>query len=467
MAYYYVMSDGANDGTATGDGGRYTTAKTGSWSTEFSATTEYYASWKALLATVTTAPTNGDVICFADTHSENSTTATVEIYGAQSGHEPIIFMSVDYTDCDAYKAGAEIKTGAGAYDLELGGRSVYLGMVFESYDWIIFNWSGTDADFYGCTLKLTNGLNNISTSLGNIVCRFYDCTFDLNIATGYIRLEAGARFEVYGGSVIFTSATNGDQLFSIGHAAGGAKSKWVGVDLSSVDGYLIETVGGDLAADDGMDHTFIGCKTNASLTGFISENYVTDDKYTTIINCSDNATDAEHQYFYQARNGSIEAQETIYRAETEQWNGVDMAFKCVTTSDASRYKSFIFELPSVWAELSSASTDTIRIYFACSNTLDDGDVRAELHYRDGTNFYQWNKVEQVTNPLNPFRTDGSLTADTGSDWRNGAGAFTGYEYYIDLDTSGDVGDDCAPIIRVFVGKASETIYFCPTVGVVA
>ena len=55
----------------------------------------------------------------------------------------------------------------------------------------------------------------------------------------------------------------------------------------------------------------------------------------------------------------------------------------------------------------------------------------------------------------------ALTTDTGSTWKDGASDLAGYnEYYIDMDTfTNDPGSDGYPIIRVYVAKASTTIYF--------
>jgi hypothetical protein len=53
----------------------------------------------------------------------------------------------------------------------------------------------------------------------------------------------------------------------------------------------------------------------------------------------------------------------------------------------------------------------------------------------------------------------TLTTDSGSDWRDGAGALAGHnEYIIDVATSGNVGADCVPVVSISVTKANTTIY---------
>ena len=52
----------------------------------------------------------------------------------------------------------------------------------------------------------------------------------------------------------------------------------------------------------------------------------------------------------------------------------------------------------------------------------------------------------------------TLITDSGSDWRDGGSALAGHnEYYIDVDTSGDVGGDTVPIVKVYITKPSVTI----------
>jgi hypothetical protein len=141
-----------------------------------------------------------------------------------------------------------------------------------------------------------------------------------------------------------------------------------------------------------------------------------------------------------------------------------------TTASVSIAGPMVVDFPARYAALSSASTDTIRIYFAVVNTttLDNTNVWAELIYPDGTNNQTYNYLSnRNTNIIDATPTD--WTDDSaGSTWKDGASDLTGYnEYYMDLDTSGDAGADCVPIIRIYVAEPSATIYFDSTVDVVA
>ena len=65
--------------------------------------------------------------------------------------------------------------------------------------------------------------------------------------------------------------------------------------------------------------------------------------------------------------------------------------------------------------------------------------------------------------VDPLSTGTTLTTNTEA-W---TGRTTENRYQIDIDTSGDAGADCVPRIRLYIAKASSTIYLDTTVDVVA
>jgi len=58
------------------------------------------------------------------------------------------------------------------------------------------------------------------------------------------------------------------------------------------------------------------------------------------------------------------------------------------------------------------------------------------------------------------KTESTLTTDSTSSW---TGALSNL-YQIDVDTSGDAGSDCQPIVKVYVTKASTTIQLASEYG---
>ena len=81
-------------------------------------------------------------------------------------------------------------------------------------------------------------------------------------------------------------------------------------------------------------------------------------------------------------------------------------------------------------------------------------------YPDGTNKQTYNsatsaKVISGTNTVDPLATSGTtLSTDSVSTWTSGLT----YKYYVDVDTSGDAGADCMPMIFVFVATDKNSLF---------
>jgi len=73
MSYFYVKSGG----TATNDGGKYSTPKTGSWSTAFTLTSQYYNSVYTLVYTYSSQLLAGDTIFVSNLHNKTGTISGV------------------------------------------------------------------------------------------------------------------------------------------------------------------------------------------------------------------------------------------------------------------------------------------------------------------------------------------------------------------------------------------------------
>jgi hypothetical protein len=119
MAYFYIKSGG----TATGDGGRYASYKTGSWSTAFTATSQYYNSIADLETSVFggTSPTLGDYIIFSHLHNDTSSASNFFNItdSGDTNNQYISVVSVDDSDVTKLKVGAQVD-GASSYYLSTG-----------------------------------------------------------------------------------------------------------------------------------------------------------------------------------------------------------------------------------------------------------------------------------------------------------------------------------------------------------
>ena len=153
MAFFYIRDNKSTfTGTATADGGRETTARTGSWN---ATTSQSYATVAAALA-ATTPPTDGDILIFGDDHAESSTGSDLQItLHTDSESLPIYMVSNDVTAQDTYKKGASIATSGAGLDIYISGAVCAKGLKFDA----------------------ANGAGSGSQSTGGHLQVYIDCEF--------------------------------------------------------------------------------------------------------------------------------------------------------------------------------------------------------------------------------------------------------------------------------------------------
>jgi hypothetical protein len=132
-AYYYVKTGG----TATGDAGRATSQRTGSFAT-MGASAYYDTEAEAYAAT--TAPVAGDFLMFSDAY--NDSTNSAKTFSNTIGDQtPINIISVSDANADQYSSGATADSGTN-FDILLNGHGSYTGFTFLVGDDLLF---GTDS----------------------------------------------------------------------------------------------------------------------------------------------------------------------------------------------------------------------------------------------------------------------------------------------------------------------------------
>lgn len=458
MAFYYVKSGG----TATGDVGRETTARTGT----FEANANNYASVSAALA-ATTAPTGSDVIICSSTHSINYGVSTTLTF--PSDGNPIVVMSADDSNQENYLRGAVEGTTTGSL---ISDRMIHYKGVNQNSSSAI-GYGGVN----GCStvqdLQLTLNTSNDSIQQQDDGSHLRMIDLDINFAsTGQsMRAQNGGTVEWFGGVTSGTTA----QLFSGGMNNGGGTILVKGVDLTAVTGaasFLLLNMGNSQAGDDTINVKFSTSQLSTGLIGFVEEEFENQGHNALFTNCG-NTTDSneEFQVFQRNWGGDVEDQDDsgIHRNESLAYpDGTKVSLKFTSRSVCTPQRPIVFDAPTKFSELATASTDTIRIYFTVENgtTLTDQDVWAEVIYPDGTTAEQPNFLTNQHD--NPLSTGTTHTTDSGSDWRDGGSALTSFnEYFMDLDTSADVGSNGVPVIRIYVGIASKTIYFDTSFDLVA
>ena len=132
--FYYVKTDGVNDGTkATGA----LTKQSGSF-----ASLGVSAYYPTIAAAITGGAGAGDYICCSDAHSYTST-VNIAINGpayATTPPQPLIIVSVSDTNCDAYSAGAIEQTTGTNPDINFVGILNIAGVNFSSSDLLFFGF---------------------------------------------------------------------------------------------------------------------------------------------------------------------------------------------------------------------------------------------------------------------------------------------------------------------------------------
>jgi hypothetical protein len=159
MAYLYVKSDG----TATGTAGRYTTQKTGSWSSAFSAASEYYGD----LATAATNASAGDIILIS-----NVTTLTVTTsIGSSPARTDILSVSDSQIQTISYGAQIALPSNPAANrTITLYARivnGVYLNASNSNTTYYL-SVSYAVAEFVNCIIRSPEAGANVSSRIAGL-----------------------------------------------------------------------------------------------------------------------------------------------------------------------------------------------------------------------------------------------------------------------------------------------------------
>lgn len=449
MAIFYVKAGG----TATGDGGRETVARTGTWN---ASTADYYDTLAEVFTVPTTGLAAGDFVYFSNASTSTSYGGS-QTWTGPTDANPATFVSVSDTNQDQYATGA-----AETFQINFspGGHMRFIGIDLTVNN-DISPQNACAFEMNDATLTLAANGDIVMESGDAIHLKLTNCTFALG-TNSEMRGRGACLFEMFGGSI-----TGGGAWTLINSDAfnGGSCWRFSGVNMSSHTGTILSGAGADFSGDDLYESFFYNCQLGTGHTKW-GEAFSSMNHNSEFIGCGE--TSAEAEYGYAVRRQSGEAVDDLqYRNESTAWpSGEKTTIKVTTNADCNIGAPFWFDMPARYAELSVASTDTARIYFTSTTALTDGNVWAEMIYQDGTNNHTPNFV---SNRATDILGGTAHTTDSGSDWRTSAdAALTGHnEYYMDLDTSGDAGADCVPLIRVYVGIASTDVFFDTTVDLVA
>ena len=455
--WFYVKSGGL---LGVDDDTPYTSQQTDSFATL--TTANYYGNlFDAINAGVKTNPaTHGDFICVSDAHDYDYGSTNAYYACCDSTGKGATVISVSDTSPDTYSKGAKERTN-NVYNMGSNGTLTFIGI-----QWITgndYSVSGEeDQFFYDCTFTVGAGTDNPFTG-GDCHVLLVGCTFEIN-TTG-TTCNVGS----FGSGVIHlvdcvwtTDSAYADTVF-IGGAADYSRVICEGCDFSALSSTsLVDAANADATNNRGDSWEFYRCKLPSTFTSFWSAAPVNRGHYVLAVNSAASSTAAEYQYFFENGLGYVEEETGIYRANSGGFvSGQQISLKMVSYANVSPARLFMFDLPSRYAVLSNAASDTLSLYFICADTLTDADIFVDVVYADGTNKHTPNYLPSVANQFFPpeYRTGGALTTNTET-WE---GRTTQNRYQIDINTS-STGSDCIPSLRVYVTRPNTTIYICPTIG---
>lgn len=412
------------------------------------------------LALADTAITNGDFILCSAAHSYTVAASIVYSFPGVADGDGITILSVSDGDCGQESSGAIEYCSGGGDDISFAGGefpALIRGMTFRAGDFITLS-QGAFIQFENCTLQWNDDLST-ATGAGGV---FVNCTMDCGkdaATTAKISPNSAGALEFHH-CTISTSSTGITGLISGASGMGSVAFYMCDISGTGAD-YIVENFGEDRSADDSLAVILHNTKIPTGMTAWVEETIRSLTVYLHATQSSTASADSEYQYAHVAAGIVVEDEVSIYRdGSTAFPSGEKISLKAVTDAGATQAIPAWFELPTRYAELSNTASDLIRVYILSSASLTDLDVWAIAHYPDGTNKHVGNLV--TTKPTDILATGTTLDTNTEA-W---TGRTAEYRYQIDLDTSGDAGADCVPTIRLYVAKASATIYFDTSVDLV-
>jgi len=321
MAYYYVK----NDGTATGDDGRYASQQTGSFASL--GTSNYYSDIQDAIDNSTTSPVAGDFINVSDLHSF-SNASNIDYVGKAT--IPFFIVGVDDANVDAARTSGNIgvEDYTGTVDFIIN-DSVISGVSIISNDNIDFKGQNTLID---CDLTVdTAGDRLISSREDGIGVTLIGCRLNINNSSSHAMFVQGGGYVRMVDCEVKTTAGSVTNFSVAGFANGGCELVVSGCDLSVVTGTLIADAGLSNTNDDLINIRFDMCKI-ASGVAFTNEVFQSSSQRALFTRCSNSSSAAEYQYHLHVFGGDVDDDSAIFRNEDPAFadSGQKISYKIVT-----------------------------------------------------------------------------------------------------------------------------------------
>jgi hypothetical protein len=430
MATYYVDSSatGANNGSSKTDA--YTVIKAGTY-------------------------TDGDILLISHTHVDNDKTEVPN----GTNDDPVKFISIDFSD-DSYTFGARIEQPKG------GGYSMYgmhigkQGTSLEDVQLDINSFEEGSYSFYDCLFETGTSSNDrvhVGARFANM--SFKECRFKFNNKDSYIqvggRTTASQTFKLYFEGCSLASDSAAVNTFFVPNEDN-SKVFINGLDVSNANTTSFELISEPLANTVAMQFHGHGIKlpTNGSIGNFKSTQNL--GKAEILFTAID---DHVNGLFYQNYTGNITDDLTVYRKALS--GTTNYSLKYVTNTEA--LPGSIFEDGSLSFFVSNFystanPTITVHAFGDHATVLTDQEFFIEVEYPLSTGLKGFSSTVHSDFIAGP----GSNVTTTGTGWTGASGSNQRF-YNPSITISG--GSAGMHRVRVYLARASETLYVDPRVDI--
>ena len=451
MAFYYVK----NGGTATGDAGRATTARTTSFTTM--GVTTYYESILDVCsgAVPTTTITSGDLIMCSDLHDITHAAATdIDI------PDGVRVYSVDDTSSNVYKRGAWER---GLSTLRLIGSLSTIFSKGVSYDSenVLEVCAITEARgrFEDCELfnsKVGARVMILSGSDGT-ACDLRDVDINFAHIGSRFSVTNGGTLNIKGGSVLF----NTTNLIDAG-SNGGARVRIEDCDMSVCTGTLTD---GGASSSDNVLIEVNRCKIGSGFGGTSAaskESFRNGGLKMTSCDVGDGFYILDHIL----ETGQVTTETAIYRTLGATYDGTNnFSLEYVNDSTASVINPVEFELFNGWIDTADFTTDIeFKVHFAVDGSsvaLDSDEFYIVVEHADGADNALGVVVSTEPDPI-PLATGTAPTTET-SLWTGLGGTNKQMSVSTTITIGTTAGTIASGVVRITAvsTNASQTVFVDP------
>ncbi len=456
MAFYYVKSGG----TATADGGRAASKRTGLWS---ATATEYYNSLEDCIA-ATTVPTDGDFIFVSDLHALTYALAGNVNFnnGGSLTGVGLTIASVDNANQENYKPGAsEDNTSTNDFYLKYNG--IIAGVDIKGADEAIVSTTvGTDWVFQDMIVTNGGGFGDNCLRFGADAISFTLTNVELantGASAEFFFLASGGKVIWNGGKV---SGTMPGALFGLIGGGGGATAILTEVDLSALNKPFFPNL--TAGTSDIVLLRLQSCTLHASVVLPTPSNMGSGQQRFEMFNTDDTTANKYHRFLIVDGTGLAKNNDSVYVTANLAWYGGSdkSSIKVETDPMISHANPFIFELPGQYVDLASTSTDKVTVNLVTDTTLTNTDIAAFLVYPDKTTAVTPHQITSGdTVGTGNYGVDPIAAGTTLATSALGAADWTGEPaspnfYKMDLDTASVPGSAGTAMVRIEVYKDFTT-----------